>query len=224
MREIVLDTETTGLYTRDGDRIVEIGCVEIIGKKITGNSYHSYVNPERELSASSTEITGLTYDFLKAFKTFDKVVEGFLSFIGNDRLVIHNAKFDLEFLNYELAKLALSALTNKIVDTLEVAKNKYPGSPSTLDALCRRFKIDSSKRAKHGALIDAELLADVYIHMSVAMTQKDIFSRGMESETNESVTYENKSLIKKRDFWVDQIDLENHQLFLEKIKNSLWKS
>lgn len=224
MREIALDTETTGFNTKDGDRIVEIGCVEIIDKKITGNRYHVYINPQRELSRSSIEIIGLDSDFFKKFDTFDKVVQDFLDFIRNDRLVIHNAKFDIGFLNYELDRINLSALQNDIVDTLTLAKRKYPGSPATLDALCRKFKVDSSKRTKHGASIDAELLASVYICMSVEMEQKDIFGSNSEIANNEIITYARKKKLNDRGFQIDQNDYQNHQLFLKKIKNSLWET
>lgn len=222
MREIALDTETTGLSTKEGDRIIEIGCVEIVDKRLTGKDYHVYIDPQRELSVASTEITGLTSEFLQGFKTFDKIAQSFLDFIGNDRLVIHNAKFDMGFLNYELELMGGSSLVNDVVDTLDMAKRKYPGSPATLDALCRRFKIDSTKRTKHGALIDAELLALVYIHMSVALNQMDIFSIKAEIKENVIISYNNKSPVAKRDFPINEEDFQNHKQFLRKIKNTLW--
>ncbi len=221
MREIALDTETTGLSTREGDRITEIGCVEIIDKQVTGNSFHAYVNPERELSAASTKISGLTYDFLKKFDNFEKVSTGFLDFIGNDRLVIHNAKFDMKFLNYELELLDRPHLTNEIVDTLEVAKRKYPGAPISLDALCRRFAIDLSKRTKHGALVDAELLAEVYVLMSVVLTQKNILDSNS-AEAELSIQYMSDVLLDRK-FDIPESDIENHINFVKnKITNALW--
>jgi DNA polymerase-3 subunit epsilon len=226
MREIVLDTETTGLRTKDGDRITEIGCVEIFDKKLTGLKFHTYVNPERELSIAAMEISGLTYDFLKKYKTFDGIAGEFLDFIGNDRLVIHNAPFDMEFLNYELNRAGKPTIRNHIIDTLAVTKQKFPGSPVTLDALCNRFSIDKSSRTKHGALIDAELLAHVYILISVEVTQRNIFSvaeNENEAETAfESYVYQN--IIPARNFEFCQKERELHDIFLKKIKKPLWNN
>ena len=141
MREISLDTETTGLSFTNGDRITEIGCVEIIDKKITGREFHLYINPERELSKQASEISGLTYAFLKDYRKFDEIADEFLDFIANARLVIHNAPFDVGFLNFELQLVGKNLIDPKnVVDTLVMAKEKFPGSPATLDALCRRFQ------------------------------------------------------------------------------------
>jgi DNA polymerase-3 subunit epsilon len=222
MREIVLDTETTGLSTKDGDRITEIGCVELIDKHITGNNFHVYVNPEREPSQKSVEISGLTYDFLKNFKLFAGIADDFLSFIKSDRLVIHNAEFDVEFINNELRKINKSILLNDVVDTLSMAKQKYPGSAHSLDALCRRFNIDTICRTKHGALIDSELLAKVYIHMSVTYSQKNIF-QSSHSPQEQAINYSPKKGITVRHFTTSQEDLENHTQFLKKINNPIWK-
>lgn len=226
MREIALDTETTGLYTKDNDRITEIGCVEIIDKKLTGNSFHVYVNPQRELSIASQEISGLSYEFLKRHQTFDNIVQDFLDFIGNDRLVIHNAPFDIGFLNFELNRMGKGRLNNEVIDTLVMAKHRFPGSPSTLDALCRRFSVDKSKRVKHGALIDAELLAEVYIMMSVVVTQRDIFSSQSsdgESDNNEVFDeYDHSNYISPRYFETNKVDYEQHLNFMKKIQDSIW--
>ncbi len=195
MREISLDTETTGLSFISGDKLTEIGAVEIIDKKITGKTFHLYINPERELSENAFKISGLTYDFLKQYKPFRDCYQEFLDFIRNDRLVIHNAPFDIGFFNYVLDQVSAPKLDpNKVVDTLVMAKEKFPGSPSTLDALCRRFSVDTSGRTKHGALIDAELLAEVYLHMSVEVFQKALFGSQDNSITSNEPTYIKKNI------------------------------
>jgi DNA polymerase-3 subunit epsilon len=166
MREIILDTETTGLSPQQGHRIVEIGCIELVHKKPTGNTFHQYINPNRDVPAKSTEITGLTEEFLRPFPTFDKIVDRFLDFIADDMLVIHNAPFDMSFLNAELEWVKKPTLPKtRAIDTLLMARKKFPGSPASLDALCKRFDIDLSKRDKHGALLDAELLYYVYVEL-----------------------------------------------------------
>ena len=167
MREIVLDTETTGFDPSDGDRLVEIGCVEIWDKMPTGQQFHCFINPLREMSDGAREVTGYDDAFLAQFEPFDVHVQGFLDFIADDPLVIHNASFDLKFLNHELSLLGLTPLaTSRSIDTLELARRLYPGQRNSLDALCQRLGIDAAARDKHGALIDAELLAQVYLEMS----------------------------------------------------------
>jgi len=166
MREIILDTETTGLDPRQGDRIIEIGCLEIINLKATGRSFQYYIDPERSVSEKTIEITGITDAMLEGMPKFKDIADEFLAFIGNDPLVIHNADFDMGFLNAELTRIGRAALSgNKVVDTLAIARRKFPGAPASLDALCRRFGIDNSSRDKHGALLDSELLADVYLEL-----------------------------------------------------------
>ena len=166
MREIVLDTETTGLDPAEGHRIIEIGCVELINYLPTGRVYHTYVNPERDVPLEASAISGLKTDFLKPFPVFAKIADDFLSFLGEDKLVIHNAPFDLKFLNAEFDRLGHPLfLPYRATDTLKIARTKFPGSPVSLDALCRRFQIDLSSRTKHGALVDAELLAKVYLEL-----------------------------------------------------------
>lgn len=222
MREISLDTETTGLSFADGDKITEIGCVEIIDKKITGKTFHAYINPQREVGEKAAEISGLTYDFLKKFKTFKETYQEFLDFVKDDRLVIHNAPFDIGFLNFELGEVGVSGFKlDETIDTLVMAKEKYPGSPSTLDALCRRFSVDSTMRIKHGALIDAELLAQVYINMSVELTQKDIFG-AIQVNTDNNENFDEKIYIKDRYFFPSETELKLHSEFIAKIKNSVW--
>ena len=166
MKEVVLDTETTGLSVREGHRIVEIGCIELDNLIPTKNKFHCYLNPERKVSEKALEVHGYTDEFLSTQKKFSDVVEDFLNFIENKKLVIHNAEFDLSHLNNELALLGKERLDNKnVVDTLALARDKFPGSPTSLDALCKRYRVDNSKRTQHTALIDCDLLAKVYINL-----------------------------------------------------------
>ena len=166
MKEVILDTETTGLSVRDGHRIVEIGCIELENLIPTKNRFHCYLNPEKKVSEKALEVHGYTDEFLSTKKKFAEIVDEFLNFIENKRLVIHNAEFDLSHLNNELAILGKEKLNNdKVVDTLALARDKFPGSPISLDALCKRYKVDNSKRTQHTALIDCDLLAKVYINL-----------------------------------------------------------
>ncbi|CTQ32783.1 DNA polymerase III subunit epsilon [Jannaschia rubra] len=166
MREIVLDTETTGFEPDTGDRIVEIGAVELVNHVATGKIYHQYVNPERAMPDGAFQVHGLGDDFLKDFPVFKQVGQAFLDFIGDARLVIHNAAFDMKFLNAELDWMGLPRLPfDRAIDTLAIARSRFPGSPASLDALCRRFGIDNSARTKHGALLDSEILAEVYLEL-----------------------------------------------------------
>ena len=165
IREIVLDTETTGLNYQDGDRVVDIGCVELIDHLPSGNTFQVYINPEKKMSADAARISGITDEFLADKPVFSKIVDDFLNFVGDSTLVIHNAKFDVDFLNSELERLQkpLFSMEN-VIDTLDIAHRKFPGAPASLDALCKRFNIDTSIRVTHGALVDSLLLADVYIN------------------------------------------------------------
>jgi DNA polymerase-3 subunit epsilon len=166
MKEIILDTETTGLFVRDGHRIVEIGCIELEDLVPTNNKFHCYLNPERKVSEKALEVHGYTDEFLSKQKKFSDVVDEFLDFIENKKLVIHNAEFDLSHLNNELALLGKKKINSEnAVDTLSLARDKFPGSPISLDALCKRYRIDNSKRTQHTALIDCDLLAKVYINL-----------------------------------------------------------
>ena len=166
MKEVILDTETTGLFVRDGHRIVEIGCIELENLIPTKNRFHCYLNPERKVSEKALEVHGYTDEFLSTHKKFTEIVDEFLDFIENKRLVIHNAEFDLSHLNNELALLGKKKLNNdNVSDTLAIARNKFPGSPISLDALCKRYRIDNSRRTQHTALIDCDLLAKVYINL-----------------------------------------------------------
>ena len=166
MKEVVLDTETTGLFVKDGHRIVEIGCIELDNLIPTKNKFHCYLNPERKVSEKALEVHGYTDEFLSTHKKFAEIVDEFLGFIENKRLVIHNAEFDLSHLNNELALLGKEKLNSEnVVDTLALARDKFPGSPISLDALCKRYRVDNSKRTQHTALIDCDLLAKVYINL-----------------------------------------------------------
>ena len=165
MKEIILDTETTGLSTKDGHRIVEIGCIELDNLVPTQNKFHCYLNPERKVSEKAFEVHGYTDDFLSKQKKFEEIVEEFLNFIKGKKLVIHNAEFDISHLNNELGILGKKKIENEIIDTLILARNKFPGSSISLDSLCKRYRIDNSKRAKHTALIDCDLLSKVYINL-----------------------------------------------------------
>jgi DNA polymerase-3 subunit epsilon len=165
MKEVVLDTETTGISIKDGHRIVEIGCIELDNLIPTKNRFHCYLNPERKVSEKALEVHGYTDEFLASQKKFLEVVEKFLDFIKDKRLIIHNADFDLSHLNNELAILGKKKLDNEIVDTLNLARDKFPGSPVSLDALCKRYRIDNSQRTQHTALVDCDLLAKVYINL-----------------------------------------------------------
>jgi DNA polymerase-3 subunit epsilon len=166
MREIVLDTETTGFEPDQGDRIVEIGCVELLNHMPTGRTYHQYINPQRAMPDEAFQVHGLGDDFLRDKPVFAKIAQDFLTFIGDARLVIHNASFDMKFLNAELGWLNLPKIPlDQALDTLAIARKRFPGSPASLDALCRRFNIDNASRTLHGALLDSEILAEVYLEL-----------------------------------------------------------
>lgn len=174
MRQIVLDTETTGLEVESGHRIIEIGAVELLDRRVSGRHFQHYLNPERDIEDGALEVHGITREFLGDKPTFAEVVEELLEFVGEDELVIHNAAFDLGFLNAELAMLVppMGPLTDRcsVIDTLELARDLHPGQRNSLDALCRRYEIDNSQRTLHGALLDAEILADVYLAMTGGQT------------------------------------------------------
>lgn len=166
MREIVLDTETTGIEPADGHRLVEIGCVELVNHVPTGRVWHQYINPQRDMPPEAFDVHGLSAQFLSDKPVFRAVAADFLAFLGEARLVIHNAAFDMKFLNAELGWAGLPQLAlHRAIDTLAIARKRFPGSPASLDALCRRFGIDNSRREKHGALLDSEILAEVYLEL-----------------------------------------------------------
>ena len=195
MREIVLDTETTGFDPETGDRLVEIGAVELRGHVPTGNTYHQYLNPERDVPQDAVDVHGLTYDFLRDKPVFSKVADDFLAFVGDAKLVIHNAAFDMKFLNAELKWLGKPGLPwNRAIDTLEIARKKFPGSPASLDALCRRYGIDNSARTLHGALLDSEILAEVYLEL-IGGRQPDLV---LDETTNVSKAAETSEMVRPR--------------------------
>ena len=166
MKDVVLDTETTGLSVKDGHRIVEIGCIELDNFIPTQNKFHCYLNPEKKVSKKALEVHGYTDEFLSDKKKFKEIADGFLDFIKDKKIIIHNAEFDLAHINNELILIGKSRINrDNIVDTLEIARDKFPGSPNSLDALCKRYKIDNSKRAQHTALVDCDLLSKVYINL-----------------------------------------------------------
>jgi DNA polymerase-3 subunit epsilon len=169
MRQIILDTETTGLETRDGHRVIEIGCVELLDRRLSGNHFHQYINPERDIEDGALEVHGISQEFLADKPVFSEVAEKFLEFIEGAELIIHNAPFDLGFLDWELSLLGRQdriADHASVLDTLELARDLHPGQRNSLDALCKRYEVDNSSRSLHGALLDAEILADVYLAMT----------------------------------------------------------
>ena len=182
MRQIVLDTETTGLDTSQDHRIIEIGCVELINRKLTGGHYHQYINPQRKIDEGAIEVHGITDDFLEDKPVFALINNEFLKFLNGDELIIHNAPFDVGFINHELSKLENSKTLIEsecsIIDTLALARNKHPGQKNNLDALCKRYGVDNSQRDLHGALLDAEILADVYLLMTGGQVNLNINQQG----------------------------------------------
>ncbi len=223
MREIVLDTETTGLDPETGDRIVEIGCVELVNHIPTGKTYHQYINPERSMSEEVIAVHGLTEQFLSDKPKFEEIADDFLAFVGEDTLVIHNAPFDMKFLNYELNKVNRPLLKYEhVLDTLVMARKKYPGSRVNLNELCKRFNVDASRRTVHGALLDSELLADVYLAMILDKELK--FSQPIEKKEKKDIhTNVSRETLSPRSFELLTEELEAHKEFLKKIKNPLWE-
>ena len=216
MLEVVLDTETTGLSTKENHRIVEIGCVELNDQIATGNVFHTYINPQRQVSEDAYKVHGYSDKFLADKKTFPEIADSFLNFIKGKKLIIHNAEFDLSFINYELRILRKKTIDKKeIVDTLELARIKYPGSQHSLDALCKRFKIDNSKREKHNALLDCELLRDVYINL---LGQKEptfnFLSENVINKNTENVD-ERKKIYSKIKIIPTEDELKKHESFLK---------
>ncbi len=224
MREITFDTETTGLDPLSGHKIVEIGCVELIDKVRTGKFLHKYINPQREIPRSATDIHGLTAEFLSDKPLFADIAKEFIEFIGDDKLVIHNASFDMKFINYELESCGHKPLkASRATDTLLIARSKFPGAKVNLDALCNRFGIDLSRRDKHGALLDAELLAEVYVEL-LGGRQGAMLLGGaeivVESQKNDS---SKRKYRVSRSFTVSTEELAEHAEFLKKIKNNKWQ-
>ena len=223
MREICFDTETTGLNPEGGDRLVEIGAVELINHVPTGKIFHEYINPERDVPEEVVKIHGLTNEFLADKPTFDQIAQKWVDFIGDDGiLVAHNAEFDMKFTNYELKKLGYQTYDwDRVVDTLAIAKNEFPGARNNLDALCRRFNIDNSARTFHGALLDAQLLAEVYLQLLGGDEPSIKFINSAKKQENTHVI--NSVEIKERHFELSLEERDAHRAFLEKnIKNPIW--
>ncbi len=224
MREIVLDTETTGLDPKSGHRIVEIGCVELINHIPTNRTYHQYINPERDMPEEAFRVHGLSVEFLSGHPVFADIASAFVEFVEGATLVIHNAEFDMGFINAELSKLNLAKLPmESAIDTVRMARKKFPGAPANLDALCRRFGIDNSNRELHGALLDARLLADVYLEL-IGGRQTDLGLSGnrveQEGTQDEMVSVERP--VRKHSASAEE--LARHEAFLEKLSDPLWRS
>ncbi len=218
MKEIVLDTETTGISVKEGHRVVEIGCIELENLIPTKKQFHCYLNPERKVSEKAFEVHGYTDEFLSDKKKFGEIEEDFLNFIEGKRLIIHNAEFDISHLNNELSLLGKKKLSNEIIDTLDLARQKYPGSASSLDALCKRYNIDNSKRTHHTALIDCELLSKVYINLidqkEPTLNFNNLDDRLIE-KNNTNTSYFKKIIVPTSD------EIKKHQEYL---KNNLKKN
>jgi len=210
MKEIILDTETTGLSTKEGHRIVEIGCIELDNLVPTKNKFHCYLNPGRKVSEKALEVHGYTDEFLSRQKRFDQIVDEFLNFIREKRLVIHNAEFDLSHLNNEMKILGKEKIKNEIVDTLILARNKFPGSSTSLDSLCKRYRIDNSRRVKHTALIDCDLLAKIYVNL---LDQKEPTLQFYNKDKNVNYSSE-KVLYFKKVLNPTKIEMEEHKKYL----------
>ena len=229
MREIVLDTETTGMDPEEGHRLVEIGCIELENHMPTGRTYHQYINPERDVPAEVVAVHGLTEERLKDEPTFGEIVGDFLDFLGTDsKLVIHNAEFDMKFINAELKPFGFPSIDKKrIVDTLWIARKKFPGSPANLDALCRRFNIDNSNRTLHGALLDSELLAEVYMELlggrqrglDIEVTEENKETKALEKQ---ALTVE-RTYREARIFTANDDEKAAHEKMLEELKDAIWK-
>ena len=211
MKEVVLDTETTGISVRDGHRIVEIGCIELENLVPTKKTFHCYLNPETKVSEKALEVHGYTDDFLSKQIKFIEIADKFLDFINGKRLVIHNAEFDLSHLNNELNLIGKSKIKNEVVDTLTLARDKFPGSPINLDALCKRYSIDNTKRTKHTALIDCDLLAKVYINL---LDQKEPRLDFKNSENSAQDQSEKNNLYFKKIITPSEDELKKHKEYL----------
>ena len=213
MKEIILDTETTGISVKEGHKVVEIGCIELDNLIPTGNSFHCYLNPERKVSEKAFQVHGYTDDFLSNKKKFSDLADDFLSFIRDKKLVIHNSEFDLAHLNNELKLIGKNKLNNEIIDTLVLARDKFPGAQISLDALCRRYRIDNTKRIKHSALIDCELLSKVYINL---IDQKEPTLDFSNQDSQKKDNFLGKILYFKKVVKLSDDEKKNHHNYLKK--------
>lgn len=224
MREVVLDTETTGFKANEGDRLVEIGCIELVNHIPTGRHYHVYINPERGMPEEAFKVHGLSDEFLKDKPLFAAVAQEFCDFIGEDPLVIHNAQFDIGFLNAELARLAgfPHVAMERAIDTVRLARQKFPGAQVSLDALCKRFNIDNSARVKHGALLDAELLAEVYLEL-IGGRQQGLGLAGIDAGDTVLAAQAPRGPARPvRPHAASPEELAAHAAFVAKLKDALW--
>ncbi len=228
MREIVLDTETTGFEPEEGHKIIEIGAVELENHVMTGRTFQVYIQPERDVPADSIAVHGITEAFLKDKPVFSQVYMDFLEFIGDGTLIIHNAKFDMKFLNHELKQVGHAPLLmDRVIDTLDIARRKFPGSPANLDSLCRRFNIDLSEREVHGALLDSQLLAEVYLELLGGRQHGMLLAAETESNNDASSkmsveTSKERPFREPRDFKLSDEEIAAHNDMLEKISDPLW--
>lgn len=227
MREVILDTETTGLDPNKGHRITEIGCVELIDHVPTGRVFQVYINPERDVPPEAQAICGLPTEFFFDKSKFNEVVDSFLDFIQDDVLVIHNASFDIKFLNSELERVGKRLLSiDNTIDTLQIARKMFPGSPANLDALCKRFNVDLSRRDKHGALLDCQLLAEVYINLLGGKQSSLSFTLDAKENISVSNNINTKIDRQQRSFRVilpSNDELEAHNILINNIKEPIWK-
>ena len=227
MREIVIDTETTGFDPETGDRLVEIGAVELMGHMPSGETYHQYINPQRSVPESAIQVHGLTDEFLKDKPLFKDVAQDFIAFIGDAKLVIHNAAFDMKFLNAELQWLGMPQLAyERAIDTLEIARKKFPGSPASLDALCRRFGIDNSARTLHGALLDSEILAEVYLELIGGRQPDLVLATNIGKARADGTTEDWKAVPRPTPLQslVTNEEADAHSKFIEKLgDDAVWK-
>ncbi len=213
MREVILDTETTGISVKDGHRLVEIGCIELENLIPTKNQFHCYLNPERKVSDKALEVHGYTNEFLSDKKKFHEIADDFLKFIEGKRLVIHNAEFDLSHINNELKIIGKDILNNEVIDTLILARDKFPGSSISLDALCKRYRVDNSIRTKHTAIIDCELLAKVYINL---IDQKEPTLNFLDKSSNDPEISSDKILYYKKVIKPSEVESINHKEYLNR--------
>ncbi|MFL2802863.1 MAG: DNA polymerase III subunit epsilon [Paracoccaceae bacterium] len=228
IREIVLDTETTGLNPLDGHKIVELAAIELIDHVKTENKFHHYINPEREIPEAAQKIHNITYDMVRDKPVFKEIVQEFLNFIKDDSIIIHNADFDLKFLNYELSLNRINNLQNKITDTLAIARSKYPGSSVSLDSLCKRFNIDKSERSEkgHGALIDCYLLSEVYLEMIGGKQPNLNLNKKNINKLTKKLEQKKQNFLRKKklESIIDEKILETHIEFIKKINcEDIWK-
>ena len=226
MHEIVFDTETTGFDPKEGHKLIEIGCIEVVNQIPTGRTYHQYINPERDVPQEAVAVHGLTQEFLKDSPVFGEIVGDFLDFIGTEsKLVAHNAEFDMNFVNHEIKAFGFPSIDRRrVVDTLMIAREMFPGAPASLDALCRRFEIDNSHRQLHGALLDAEILAEVYLELMGGRQHGLSLADERFSNDGANVTLmKNRKTREPRKFDVSQEERAAHQAFLDELTDPIWK-